>query len=110
MKLYEDRANDKIGERNYTLVSGKYEDGQWRIQRRIEEIEKELGKDEDAARDAKRFVDAIQNYKDLIELDAQLLNRLIEKITIWQATLDEHGELPQEITIYYKFVGKFDIE
>jgi len=32
----------KKGERNYTLVSGKYEDEQWKLGRRIEEVEKNL--------------------------------------------------------------------
>ncbi|MCL1883481.1 MAG: DUF4368 domain-containing protein, partial [Defluviitaleaceae bacterium] len=91
------------------LVSGKYEDEQWRLQRRIDEIDKQLGDDTDAKRNAERFVTAIQNYKDLIDLDAELLNRLIDKITIGQAYLDENEELQQEITIFYKFVGKFDV-
>lgn len=109
IKLYEDRAADKISERNYTLVSGKHEDEQWKLGRRIEEIEKRLATDDDAKRNAERFVSAIQNYKDLLTLDAELLNRLIEKVTIGQPTLDEDGELQQEITIYYKFIGKFEI-
>ena len=109
VKLYEDRNADKISERNFALVSGKYEDEQWRLQRRIDEIDKQLGDDTDAKRNAERFVTAIQNYKDLIDLDAELLNRLIDKITIGQAYLDENEELQQEITIFYKFVGKFDV-
>jgi len=109
LKLYEDRNNEKITERNYTLVSGKYEDEQWKLGRRIEEIEKKLAVDDDAKYNAQRFVNAIQNYKDLIELDAELLNRLIEKVTVSEARLDENGELQQEITIYYKFIGKFDV-
>lgn len=109
LKLYEDRNAEKISERNYTLVSGKYEDEQYKLQKRIDEAEKQLGKDDDAKRNAERFVNAVKNYKDLIELDAELLNRLIEKVTIGQPMLDDNGELQQEITIYYKFIGKFDI-
>ena len=109
MKLYEDRNAEKISERNYTLVSGKYEDEQYKLQKRINEIEKQLGTDDDAKRNAERFVNAIQNYKDLIELDAEMLNRMIDKVTIGQPAFDENGELEQEVTIYYKFVGKFDV-
>jgi len=90
-------------------ISGKYEDEQWKLGRRIEEIEKKLAVDDDAKHNAERFVKAIQNYKDLIELDAELLNRLIEKVTVSEANLDDNGALQQEITIYYKFIGKFDV-
>jgi hypothetical protein len=109
IRLYEDRNAEKISEHNYALMSGKYQDEQYRLQKRIDEIDKRLGADSDAKKNAERFVNAIQNYKDLIQLDAELLNRLIDKVTIGQATLDENGELQQEITIYYKFIGKFDV-
>ncbi len=109
IRLYEDRNAEKISEHNYALMSGKYQDEQYRLQKRIDEIDKRLGADSDAKKNAERFVNAIQNYKDLIKLDVELLNRLIDKVTIGQATLDENGELQQEITIYYKFIGKFDV-
>jgi hypothetical protein len=109
IRLYEDRNAEKISEHNYALMSGKYQDEQYRLQKRIDEIDKRLGADSDAKKNAERFVNAIQNYKDLIKLDAELLNRLIEKVTIGQATLDENGEFLQEITIYYKFIGKFEV-
>ncbi|MCL2574574.1 MAG: DUF4368 domain-containing protein [Defluviitaleaceae bacterium] len=38
-----------------------------------------------------------------------MLNRLIEKVTVSEASLDDNGTLQQEITIYYKFIGKFDV-
>ena len=85
------------------------EDEQHKLQKRIVEIEKQLNTDDDAKRSAGLFVTAIQNYKDLIELDAELLNRLIDKVTIGEPKVDENGELQQEITIIYKFIGKFDI-
>ena len=100
LKLYEDRNDEKISERNYTLVSGKYEGEQYKFQKRIDEIKKQLGKGDDAKRNAERFVNAVKDYKDLIELDAELLNRLIEKVTIGQSIFNDNGELQQEITIY----------
>lgn len=42
------------------------------------------------------------------ELTAELLNTLIEKILIHEATKDEFGFREQEIEIIYRFVGKID--
>ena len=42
------------------------------------------------------------------ELNAELLNTLIEKILIHEATKDEFGTRNQDIEIIYRFVGKID--
>ena len=42
------------------------------------------------------------------ELTAPLLNAMIEKILIHEATTNEDNERIQEIEIYYRFIGKVD--
>ena len=38
----------------------------------------------------------------------QLLNTLIEKITVHEAVKGEDGSREQEVEIYYRFIGKID--
>ena len=47
---------------------------------------------------------AILRYK----LTAELLNTLIEKITVHEAVKGEDGSREQEVEIYYRFIGKID--
>ena len=43
-----------------------------------------------------------------MELTAELLNTLIEKITVHEAVKGEDGSREQEVEIYYRFIGKID--
>ena len=46
--------------------------------------------------------------KGAVELTAELLNTLIEKITVHEAVKGEDGSREQEVEIYYRFIGKID--
>ena len=46
--------------------------------------------------------------KQAAELPAELLNTLIEKITVHEAVKGEDGSREQEVEIYYRFIGKID--
>lgn len=50
----------------------------------------------------------IRKYTNLTELTAPLLNELIDKIVVHEATKDENGKRVQDIDIYYRFVGMID--
>lgn len=43
-----------------------------------------------------------------MELTAEFLNTLIEKITVNEAVKGEDGSREQEVEIYYRFIGKID--
>ena len=49
-----------------------------------------------------------QAVRQSTELTAELLNTLIEKIVIHEATKGADGMRDQEIEIYYRFIGKID--
>ena len=48
------------------------------------------------------------SYGTPVELTAELLNTLIEKITVHEAVKGEDGSREQEVEIYYRFIGKID--
>ena len=50
----------------------------------------------------------LRQFSNPSELTADLLNALIEKILIHEATKDEDGNRVQEVEIFYRFVGKID--
>ena len=103
-KLYEDMANDRITDRNYQMMCHKYEAEQADLQVRIEEIESEMDETAEKNDNIQRYTHLIKEYAGIRELDAALLNRLIDKITVTEPT-EVDGEKVQEIKIYYKFIG-----
>jgi hypothetical protein len=103
-KLYEDMANDRITERNYQMMCHKYEAEQAELQVRINEIESQMDEKAEKSDNIQRYTHLIREYAGIKELDAALLNRLIEKITASEPK-EVNGEKVQEIKIYYKFIG-----
>lgn len=106
--LYEDRVMENITERNYSLMSAKYEKEQLQIDERLKVIEAELiekGKNDAGVVD---FISLIKSYQGITELTATIVNTLIDKITVQERTKDKNGDVKQRITIYYKFVGSLN--
>ena len=50
----------------------------------------------------------IQKYDEFAELNAAILNELVEKIVIHESHKDEDGNKIREIEIFYRFVGKIE--
>ena len=57
---------------------------------------------------AERWISLLRQYTDLTELTAPILNELIEKIVVHEATKGKDGVREQKLDIYYRFVGKID--
>jgi len=58
--------------------------------------------------DVEAFLPLVRQYTDLQELNAHILNELIEKIVVHEKERDEDGNVTQQVDIYYKFIGYID--
>ena len=107
-KLYEDRVSEKISERNYNMLSAQYQQEQDELQARIDSLKAKLKEEKENVSNKEKFVALIKHYTDPKELTAPMLNALIEKIVVHEATKTEDGMREQEVEIYYRFIGKID--
>jgi len=82
----------------------KYESEQIALQKRIDEIESGMADNNEKKDNIRQYTHLIKEYAGIKELDAALLNRLIDKITVSEPSIVK-GENVQEIKIYYKFIG-----
>lgn len=57
---------------------------------------------------AEKWLSLIRWYAAPTELTAELLNALIEKITVHEAIKHEDGTREQEVEIFYRFIGKIE--
>jgi hypothetical protein len=103
--LYEDRVMERITDRNYSIVSGKYEQERLDVEDRLNEIEAELTAKGANGRGITDFLSLIKGYHGITELTAATVNALIDRITVSEREKDESGKAEQRIRIYYKFVG-----
>ena len=107
-KIYEDRVNEKITERNFSMLSQKYQQEQGKLEKKIEALTAQLASTKEQEDGINKWVELIKQFSSPTELTADMLNTLIEKILVHEATKDEDGNRVQEIEIVYRFVGKID--
>ena len=103
-KLYEERALDKITEERYLAMNSQYETEHNELKAQAQELHERITATETATMNAQIFSDLIEKYADLQELNARILNELIERIVIHEKEII-NGEKFQIVEIYYKFVG-----
>ena len=108
VRLYEDRVNESISEQNYRMLSQKYQAEQEELAEKIETLSAELSAVKQSEADAEKWVALLKQYAEPKELDATLLNALIEKIVVHEAEKDDKGLRTQDVDIYFRFVRRID--
>ena len=82
MRLYEDMIAGRISEQNFNTMLEKTQTEQTELKTKVSEGRKRQSDEVQLANDAKQWVEAIQEYANITELDAATLNRLIKEIVV----------------------------
>ena len=90
------------------MLSQKYQQEQGELETRIEALTAQLASTKEQEDGINRWIDLIKQFSSPTELTAEMLNTLIEKVVVHEATKDADGKRTQEIEIFYRFVGKID--
>lgn len=107
-KLYESYATDKISEKRFEMLSGEYEREQEELESSIANIQTELDAfDADTAR-VDQFLALTKKYIDFSVLTTPMIYEFVDKILV-HAPDKSTGDRTQEVDIYLKFIGKFDV-
>lgn len=103
--LYEDNVMKKITERNYELMSKRYELEQLELEQRISEIDSIITTREENNQNVYDFVQLMKQFVGVKELTAAMVNTIVERITVREQMRSKDGDKIQEIKIFYRFVG-----
>ena len=109
MRLYEDMIAGRISEQNFNTMLEKTQTEQTELKEKVSEGRKRLSDEVQLANDAKQWVEAIQEYANITELDAATLNRLIKEIVVHGGQKEaEKSEwtYPRYSRLRQKFLGK----
>ncbi len=109
-KLYEDVALGKITEERYQVMMSKYEEEQSSYKKREYELKTQVAQAEETYENIENFINLIEKYTDIQELNTKILNELIERIVVYEKTENPDGSKSQRVDIYYKFVGYVGVE
>ena len=72
------------------------------------EVTETLNDSYEKSQGVRDFLSLIRNYQGIKELDATIINALIDKILVSEREKMADGTVKQEIKIYYKFIGFVD--
>ena len=104
-KLYEDLALERITEGRYQAMAPRYETEQDELRAKEAALTQAVEQAEDTYSRIEEFLPLITKYIDVAELNTYILNELIERIVVYEKTVDGDGAKSQRVDIYYKFVG-----
>lgn len=107
--MYEDWSTGRLTESNFNILSERYQAEQAELDTKIDSLKSDMESAKQSAEDAGKWMKLIRQYGGITELDAPLLNTLIEKIVIHEGTKGPDGVREQEVEIFYRFVGKIDL-
>ena len=107
-KIYEDRLSGEITERNFSMLAQKYQQEQEEQESKIQTLKHQLENAKRQTDGAEKWIELVKRYSRPDELTAEMLNTLIEKIVVHEASKDDEGNRVQEIEIFYRFVGNID--
>ena len=107
-KLYETYAMGKLEEKRFEMLSAEYEKEQDELEQTLASDQASLDQFNEDTDRADKFLALAKKYTDFSELTAPMINEFVEKIVV-HAPDCSTGERIQEIEIYLKFIGKFDV-
>jgi len=100
VKLYEDMAEGKITDQNFNLILGKTQKEQEELKAKIDKNSKLLLDKNQLVHDIEKWKTIIQEYADITELDAVILNRLIKEIIVHE-NIDDNKTRHISIEIHF---------
>ena len=109
-KLYEDMALERISEERYQAMAPGYEREQEMLKGKRETLAAEIAHSEEVYDNIERFLPVIWKYTDITELNARILNELIERIDVHEKVIASDGIKSQRVDIHYKFIGYLDLK
>lgn len=107
-KLYEAYAGEKISEKRFEVLSGEYEQEQETLELTIAQEQAELDAFEADTAKVDQFLELARKYTDFSVLTTPMIYEFVDKILV-HAPDRSSGERTQEVEIYLKFIGKFDV-
>ena len=106
---YESFALGKMPEKRYEMLSADYEKEQAELEAVIAEGQSALDAYYEDTERVEQFMELARKYRDFDELTTPMINEFVDKILVHAPGRDEYGDRCQEIEIYLKFIGNFQV-
>ena len=108
-RLYEDNVIGRINDEQFRILSSDYNEEQADIKDKLPVLERQMDALKDQTNGAEHFVAIARKYTHITELTPEILNTMIDKITIGERE-SKHAKkaVKQRIRILFKDFGELD--
>ena len=107
-KLYESFAIGRITDERFDTLLAEYETEQKSLQASVADAEQRVSSFEEDTVRVEQFMELARKYTDFSELTTMMINEFIDKIIV-HAPERIDGDRVQEVEIYLKFIGHFEL-
>ena len=107
-KQLKEKILGNLSEERFLKLSGKYEEEQFELKAKIENMKKIVADEQKHELNADGFLKIVRKYSEVEELTLDILQEFIDKIIIHHRE-EIMGETIQKIEIYYKMIGHIEI-
>ena len=107
-KLYESFAVGRITDERFDTLLAEYEAEQKTLQASVAEAEQRVSSFEEDTVRVEQFMELARKYTHFSELTTMMINEFIDKIIV-HAPEKIDGDRVQEVEIYLKFIGHFEL-
>ena len=107
-KLYESFAVGRITGDRFDSLLAEYEAEQKALMEFVSEMETQMSAFTEDTDRAKQFLELAKKYTDFSELTTPMINEFVEKIIV-HAPEKIDGDRVQEVEIYLRFIGRFEL-
>ena len=105
-RVYEDMVAGRINEENFDRILANSQTEQTTLKNRVAMAKERLDREAQEQEDNARWLEMIKNYVDIRELDSVTLNRLIQRIVVYE---DMDGDtIRQTVEIHFNFHNQTD--
>ena len=106
-RIYEDHILDKIPDERYEALDRQYSQELKRMKEEITACEAVLAEQAKRRGSAGKFADLFDNYHTFDNLTSAIVHQFVDKIVVHERTIKGSQTSPQQIDIYFNFVGNF---
>lgn len=107
-KLYEDNVTGKLSDERFMKLSAGYEQEQMELKQLSEALAQEITSEAGKLVDVEHFLQLADKYADIQELNAAMLNELVQRIEV-HSPVKIDGRKHVTIDIWFTYVGKIHI-
>ncbi len=104
-RMYEDRLNGLLSDRKFKELAEKTEAEQEAARERLAEVMAMLEGNDDSRECIEQFAERALQYTEIDRLDREILNTLVDTITIGDRIQTKDG-VSQTITVNYRFMRR----